>query len=170
VADPSAWLILDPKDNQVVHAEVRPLREHHSVASQVAEGVRRRWNEAVVLIDKTGYGYGSASRVDEYIRCYEGTVKRLVPVFLNLPNKRRIIDRLALALEQGRVGIPESARELRRQLSIYEYSKRGEHVVSHAPSGDHDDLVIALAMAVDAAATGYSGNSAELSKLAAVLG
>lgn len=158
VADPSAWLVLDAAAAQVVHAEVRPFRERHDHASQQLEILRLRYNDAICVIDKTGYGYGSASKVDEYVREYDRVVKRLVPFFWSPQTKRRIIDTLALAIEKHKIGIPEQARELRRQLGVYEFRKRGDMVHSQAPTGDHDDLVAALAMAWNAYSLGMANS------------
>lgn len=161
VVDPSGWIILDSTTAQVVHAEVRPFRERHDEAAQKAEALRLKWNDALCIVDKTGYGAGAAPKIDEYVRQYERYVKRLVPFFWSQYTKKRIIDILALAVEQHKVGIPDAARELRRQMGVYEFAKRGETVTCSAPQGDHDDLVSALAMAwhahrLNMAATGMA--------------
>jgi len=156
VADPSAWLIMDAFSGQVVYAEVRPFRERHDFSAAQADMLRQRFNDAICIIDKTGYGVGSASRVDEYVRQYEQYVKKLIPFFWSPSTKKRVVDSLALAVEQHKIGIPENAKELRRQMGVYEFQKMRDMVSTAAPRGDHDDLVSALAMAWNAKEMGFS--------------
>ena len=156
VADPTAFLLFDSTACAVAQAEVRPLREHATVSAQFAEILRKRF-DAVCVVDKTGYGAGSASLVDEYVREYERHVKRLIPFLWSASNKKRVIDRLALGLQKHLLALPAALGEVRRQLGLYEFRKRGDHVICTSPDGDHDDLVAALGMAYNAHELGWEG-------------
>ncbi len=73
---------------------------------------------------------------------------RIEPFVTTSTTKRQVIDRLALAIEQRRVSFPDIP-QLVNELEIYEYSTSAAgNVRFSAPSGAHDDSVIALALAV----------------------
>jgi hypothetical protein len=62
--------------------------------------------------------------------------------------KQRVIDNLALQIEQEKVSFPEIP-ELVNELSIYKYEiTRAGNVTYTAPPGHHDDCVTSLALAV----------------------
>ena len=64
--------------------------------------------------------------------------------------KEALIQRLAVLLEQGRVLIPKEEEFLRKELESFQVkiSEATRRPKYEAPSGEHDDLVIALALAV----------------------
>jgi len=54
-----------------------------------------------------------------------------------------------LSLEQKKIAIPEQHTALHEELAAYEYTIRGGGKVSYdAPAGMHDDLPIALMLAL----------------------
>jgi len=170
IKDPSAYVVIDcdPQAPLVVEAGIRPLRERHEVTSQLMLREKRRWNNATMVLDSTGSGKGSASRVDEYIKHYHRTIPDAVPFLWNSQTKKRIIDQLCLAIEQHKLAIPEKFHELHHQLSVYEFIDKGEWVAFSAPPEEHDDLVAALAMAWNAYIMGWGGRLKSLGALSAL--
>lgn len=166
VVDPTAIVVLDVDANLVVHAETRPLRERHEITTQVVAREIRKWNNATCVIDTTGSGHGAAAKVDEYVRHYQRDIPSAVPFVWNPQTKRRMIDQLSLLVEQHRIKIPEQFKDLHKQLALYEYKTKGERIEFGAPAGEHDDLVAALAMAVNASLTGWGMRPAGLGALA----
>jgi hypothetical protein len=75
--------------------------------------------------------------------------------------KRQIIDGLALALEQKRVTLIPDEVQL-RELSEYTSERLPSGLIRYsAPTGEHDDTVMALALAWEAANTGLAAVSEE---------
>lgn len=69
--------------------------------------------------------------------------------------KEVLIDNLATALEAGEITLSADAPVLINELEVYEYDVTESGRVRYsAPSGFHDDAVDALALAVDASASG----------------
>lgn len=72
------------------------------------------------------------------------------------PSKRDLVDHLALRVAHADIALPgaETAhgRTLLREMELFEYQTRPGGSVSYgAPSGEHDDCVVALALAARAA-------------------
>lgn len=168
--DNTAIVVFDCDHNLVVHTDLRPLREKHEITAPLVLREVNRWNRAVCVIDTTGSGHGSATRADEYVKAYQTTIPQAVPFLWSPTTKRRMIDLLTLAIERRELHLPSQHRELIRQLTAYEFKRRGEQTTFSAPAGDHDDLVAALAMAVNANATGWGGRPAQIGALAAAFG
>ena len=167
--DNTALVVFDSTNSAVVHAEVRPLREKHEITAELVKREIRKWNNAACLIDTTGTGRGSATRADEYVKAYQERVPSAVPFLWSPLTKRRMIDRLSLAIEQRIIAIPAQHKELLRQLAAYEFVRKGSQITFSAPAGDHDDLVAALAMAYDGHMTGWGGRPAAIGHLAGAL-
>ncbi len=106
-------------------------------------GAARRYNHASMLVDSTGVG--------EPI--YEDLVRagcNVQPYKLTASSKASLIDALALRFERRDIVIPRPAvwPEGVAELEAFEYSTTATgHVKTGAPSGTHDDTVIALALA-----------------------
>ncbi len=99
----------------------------------------RRFGDAPVFADATGVG----DAVVEQMRLAGLPVE---PVVLTAARKRALIDRLALAIEQGRLTIVPHAETL-RELAAYEHTLLPSgQARTAAPPGGHDDCVIALAL------------------------
>jgi hypothetical protein len=113
-------------------------------AQQVAE-LARAYYGARVLVDGTGHD----QLVDELVRLGA----RAERFKFTAESKRELIDGLVLALESGRLRIPDDAR-LARELLYYSYAiGAGGSVKLGAPAGPghYDDFVTALALAVSGA-------------------
>src|SRR5690606_4882783 len=100
----------------------------------------RKWRGRLIL-DATGAG---DPIYDDLARRY-GNIE---PFKFTSVSKVEVIQRLIVAIEQQKVAWPEEWKVLTNELQRYEYeiSARG-HLSYNAPSGFHDDCVIALALA-----------------------
>ena len=81
--------------------------------------------------------------------------KGLVREFITTnDSKRRVIEQLITAFQQGQVTIPQDA-ELTKELQVYQVESTPTGMVTYnAPSGAHDDAVISLSLAYDLAKKG----------------
>jgi hypothetical protein len=100
----------------------------------------RRWRGRLVM-DATGLGDPIYDDLRPALSNIEGF--RITGV-----NKPALIQRLAVAVEQRQISIPADWTVLLNELRRYEYSFTPSGGVQYgAPSGSHDDCVIALALA-----------------------
>lgn len=103
--------------------------------------VAKRYNNALVCMDSTGLG----DVIEEDLRAsglpIEGyTIHGTKP-------KQQLVDKLRVNIEFGRISYPE-IRTMIKELEAYEYEvTTAGNVKYSAPSGKHDDTVIALALA-----------------------
>jgi hypothetical protein len=103
--------------------------------------VSKRYNNALVCLDSTGLGdvihsdlHGAGVNTEGY------TISGSKP-------KQQLIDKLRVNVEFGRISYPQ-IKPLIYELDIYEYEVTSQGNVKYsAPSGKHDDCVIALALA-----------------------
>ena len=160
VVDPSAWVVIDNKDRQVVHAEKRKLGEKHSIAAVKLNELSQRFNGARVVIDATGGATGGRKHKDVFLRFYRKYVKNLGKYILTQQSKEDMIAKLNLAFQNQTVFLPEEAEELVSQLSSYEaVPNRWGGFRYMGPNGHDDDLVIALGMAYDIVDRGRSNDN-----------
>lgn len=100
----------------------------------------RKWN-GLVHIDATGIGdpiYDDLRRV----------VPRIEGVKLTNQRKTELIQRLIVATEQRQVTWPKEWEILTTEMQRYEYEITASGLITYnAPSGYHDDCVMALALA-----------------------
>jgi len=106
---------------------------------RIVEFVRR--HRGRLYLDSTGIGdpiHDDLKIVLPAIEAYRFTA----------PSKAHLIQRLAVAIEQQQVRIPADWRVLIEELRRFEYSLGPSGQIAYgAPSGYHDDCVIALALA-----------------------
>ena len=94
---------------------------------------------AAVLIDSTGLGDPILDDLSLHINV-EGYK------FSNI-SKRQLIENLSIGIERGQISFPEII-ELINELSIFTFDQTTQgNIRYNAPSGMHDDTVIALALA-----------------------
>lgn len=117
---------------------------------------RLDWSQQIDRIKVATMKYGALTHVDSTgpgEPVFESIKKagiRAVPYKFTSTSKKALIDRLALAFEEKRIVIPkyelwpEGIDEL--EAFEYEISDSG-NIKMNAPSGQHDDCVIALALA-----------------------
>jgi len=100
----------------------------------------RKWQGRIIL-DATGAG---DPIYDDLVRRYSN----IEPFKFTSVSKAELVQRLIVAVEQQKVTWPEEWQVLTHEMQRYEYeiSPRG-HISYNAPSGFHDDCVMALALA-----------------------
>jgi hypothetical protein len=114
-------------------------------AVQIArvQGWARHYNNACTLCDTTGVGdpiYEALDRAGLDIEPYPFTAQ----------SKSQLIENLVMMLEQRQLELPrvEVFPELIEELEAFEYSVSEQgHTRTSAPSGQHDDCVMSLALA-----------------------
>lgn len=111
------------------------------------------WNEIEAIVRDVyerypGVCHVDASRDNKIVEDLEQTRIPVEAVRFTTQTKREMIENLATKFEKGEVTVPEELTTLRRELEQYEYdvTSRG-NVRYHAPEGEHDDCVDALALA-----------------------
>jgi hypothetical protein len=141
VEDFTVHLIMN-KAREVVHFE-RYNRIDWALQLNRIKTACDRYNKAYVLVDSTGAGepmYEALQRAGCRVKGYGFTAA----------SKAALINSLALALEQRQIVLPrpEICPELIDELEAFEFSvSDAGNMRTGAPSGMHDDCVIALALA-----------------------
>jgi hypothetical protein len=104
--------------------------------------IARAYNRAHCLIDATGIG-------DPIVETLQQAGVHADPYKIGgSTQKQQLIEKLRVTLEQGKVSFP-SIGPLLDELEAYEYEYTPNGTVRYsAPSGQHDDCVISLALAV----------------------
>jgi len=146
VKDPSAIVVLEMQSRTVVHAEKLPLGMRHEEQAQQVAKIARRY-QARVIMDSTGGATGGQEKQDAYLQFYRKLIPDLKPFFWSGSNKERIIHALMLNIEQAKITIPATLKDLIDELLSYEFEYRSDHYDFHGQDGSHDDYVSALAMA-----------------------
>ena len=110
------------------------------------------------MVDTTGGATGGHKEQESVIGEYRKYVKNMRPVYFNTSIKEQHVNELALRLQQKKIAIPAENEALLKQLSTYEYKRKGDRYVYSAPegNGNHDDLVAALYMANWGVTKGYA--------------
>lgn len=106
------------------------------------EAIARRYNNAPITIDRSSMG----APISEDLRRTGLTVHDFI--FTN-ESKKSLIEHLVLLLEQDQISLPDY-EFLIHELEDFSYtlsSKPPYRVMYNAPSGQHDDCVISLALA-----------------------
>ena len=104
--------------------------------------IHAKWRRPPVLADSAGAG-------DSFIEALQAEGVYVLPIPTNAAvRKNALIEQLMIDIEGGRVWIPESEEVLIAELMQYSRSVTpGGNVSYSAPAGQHDDMVIALALA-----------------------
>ncbi len=104
-------------------------------------GFARRWPGSTIVADATGAG-------DPIVTDLRHDWPRTEPFVFTNTTKVDLIQSLAVAIEQRKVSWPRGWETLTDELRRYEYEyTSGGRLTYSAPSGFHDDCVIALALA-----------------------
>ena len=105
------------------------------------EALARRYNNAAVRVDATGLG-------DPIVNDLEHQGLSVIPFVFTEQSKKALIDNLALMLEQDRIKILPDEQAI-HELESFMYEVRDSGKIRYgAPDGQHDDIVISLALAV----------------------
>ncbi len=100
------------------------------------------YKNALIVMDSTGLG----DPVVEAVRA--GGVRVEGYTIGGSKAKQQLIEKLRLGVEKETVSFPQSLNILRRELENYEFNISESGVVKYsAPSGQHDDCVVSLALA-----------------------
>lgn len=110
---------------------------------------------------------GQVKHIGSVIRSHKGIIKGIYAeensigkIYLNLlkeyghiqpfntnsKTKRKIIENLQVDIQKGLVWFPNN-RELKGEFSMYESKQQGQGLTYGAPMGEHDDIVMATAIA-----------------------
>lgn len=113
--------------------------------AETLERIRRIVGSGRAVVDSTGVG----DPIVEHLQrsgagLYEG-------YRFTAPSKQRLMEALALAIQQRKLRYPTGAIVAELEAFEYVYSRTG--VTYAAPAGMHDDCVMALALAVEALGT-----------------
>ena len=98
----------------------------------------KRLPRCPILIDSTGVGDPILEDLQREGIAIEG-------LKFTSSSKQQLMEGLATAIQQGRIGFPEGA--ITNELQVFEYQFTSNGVRYSAPSGFHDDCVMALALA-----------------------
>lgn len=96
--------------------------------------------DAVVVVDATGLG-------DPVTEALSHAGISVVGVHLTSATKSQIVDRLAMDIEHGLLRLMDSETQTSELLAYQYTSTKAGNMRTSAPSGMHDDCVIALALA-----------------------
>lgn len=155
--DFTVFVVLDTMTRKVVHIErFQNLDWNYQIDRAVKTA--KKWNRAQVLMDSTGVGDVPFDAMKQVYSLVDG-----YNIYNNEP-KIRLIQALQLALERNEVALPvtkgyegddpggvkaQLGADLEHELMMYsaKVTLTGKRQYG-APEGFHDDLVIALALAV----------------------
>lgn len=149
VNDFNVAVVVKRSTRAAVWCERFTKEEPETVAERFAE-LSRRYNGAPIWQDDTGLGWGVAGS----LRRMGAPVK---PYRFTAESKRRLVADLVMAISARNVKIPEEFQELITELNIYQATQTDRGNVQYgAPSGYHDDCVVALGLAVQGLGSGTS--------------
>jgi hypothetical protein len=113
-----------------------------SWSAQIARVCRvvRDYN-AIACVDKTGLGDPVFEQLMNSGNVYH-------PITFTAETKRKLVEHLVMAFDQQSISFPEELQVMEDELEAYEATKGGSGTTRYsAPSGEHDDCVMALALA-----------------------
>lgn len=133
--------IIDAETKEMVHQE-RFNRVDYPILEARIIGLYRKWGLKSIKIETNGVGQG----VIDHLR-REGVM--VIPFITNNSTKQAIIQNLQVAFELGTIRVLND-RQLKNELLNYEEKRTPSGAyVYNAPRGQHDDCVMALAIAWD---------------------
>jgi hypothetical protein len=137
--DFTVMVVIERRRRQVVDF-ARFNRIDWALQEEKIVAMHERWNDAQIWLDSTGVGDP----------IYENLCRRGLPVVgykFDINSKKRLIDNSVLLVEKQQVWYP-NIPVLLAELGSYQYDPLPSgHVRMNAPSGQHDDCVIAFALA-----------------------
>jgi hypothetical protein len=138
VEDFTVLAVLDDTGRQVYHERFNQISWERQC--NAVEAVALRYG-AVVTLDSTGVG----DPIYESLR--KRGMNSVDPFVFSNSSKERLIDNLAIKIEQGQVRLLDVPAQT-NELTAYQYELTpSRNVRMNAPQGMHDDCVIALALA-----------------------
>lgn len=115
------------------------LERWQSPWPETEDRLARLIGQTPALVDSTGVG-------DPVLAHLQRLVPKATGFPFSAPSKQRLMEGLAVAIQQGEVRYPDGV--LRNELEVFEYEHSRTGVRYAAPEGLHDDCVCALALAV----------------------
>jgi hypothetical protein len=109
----------------------------------------KKWNNPLVIMDTSNVGMAIYQYMGK-----QGFRTKGINLHSGI-EKKRILDNLALAMEKETVHFPKDFKVLIKELSIYKriaankWGQPIDNIKFRAPIGQHDDAVVALALALD---------------------
>lgn len=100
-----------------------------------------RYNGAQAVVDATGVG-------DAFVEQLSLSGANIWPFKISSNQiKKNLIEKMAMFLENGYISYP-NIEEIKDELNSFEYDiTSSNNITYNAPSGKHDDIVIAIALA-----------------------
>lgn len=150
-ADYTVFAVMDRQTRELVHI-ARHTQIDWNENIRLAIDCAKFWNNALMITDSTGVGDVPLDSIKSVYPFCEGYT------IGNNQAKTQLIQKLQLGFERGELSVPNPkdltghprtlALVLERELGAYSYelSSTGKFLFG-APDGDHDDTVIALALA-----------------------
>jgi hypothetical protein len=146
--DPSCLIIIEVDSGRILFLRQFPLGMEHSVQANAVKEVVKQYG-CQVVVDTTGGAAGG--KHESYIEFYRERLGAALREFtFTAESKRNLVNHLALQIEQSKIHIPElECKELIAQVKSYrqKQSEWGMAPQFGAPSGEHDDQVMALGLA-----------------------
>lgn len=149
--DYTTVFVLNSRSGDVIHVE-RWSRIDWEVQEEKIVDIANRYRCVAGVVDATGLG----SRVFDILQRRLSSVGvQLDGYIFTLMTKSALMNQLAVAIEQESIHILSDEHEIGRltigELSAYRYEKTAAgNLKMGAPPGRHDDLVVGLALAVEA--------------------
>ncbi len=105
-------------------------------------GILKRYNDAQAVCDATGVG-------DSFVEQLSNAGANVYPFKISGNKvKRNLIEKMAMYLENKYITYPD-IEDIKNELNNYEYEVTGSNNITYnASSGNHDDIVIAIALAI----------------------
>ncbi len=130
---------MDCETGQVVYYKRINKTDYREIL-QMSSNVCAKYNQADLIFDSTGVGQGLADVLNNY---------NVVAIPFQFTNESKVdlINKLIVSIEHQEISIPNIVT-LKNELAAFTYSLTRTGKISYnAPSGMHDDTVIALALA-----------------------
>lgn len=138
--DETCLVIIDRDTHEVVYLGRWSHLDWSFQKAKVAT-IATDYNRAKLIIDRTGVG-------EVIFNELQRSGLNVEPFVFTSDSKKDLVEKLSVFLETRRVSIPDD-EELIRQLDAFSYKLTATGRVQYgAPSGIHDDMVIALGLAV----------------------
>lgn len=139
-SDYSCFIVLDKERGSVVSLD-RFNRIDYTIQIERLYTLAKKYHYAEIIMDSTGVG-------DPILEQVKQKGLKVTGYHFTHRSKQQLIEHLAVALEQREITFPNIS-VLINELMSYQYElTRAGNVTYNAPSGRHDDTVIALALVV----------------------
>jgi phage terminase large subunit-like protein len=138
-SDFSVVVVMENATGRVVALD-RFNRIDYSQQVERVEAIARKYNNAHIILDSTGVG-------DPILEAVQKTGLSVEGYQFTNTSKQQLIEHLAVLIEKQEISYPND-KVLINELMSYQYEiTRAGNMRYNAPSGMHDDCVIAMALA-----------------------